>query len=83
MSTTVRLDIEKLYQALDAQRRKRGIPWRAVGDEIGCHPSTFTHMGRGTIGPSTNAALSMAAWLGKPLETYTTTRKKRARPSSE
>lgn len=38
---------KKLYSAVDKNRTKRGISWRALAGEVGLTPSSFTRMSKG------------------------------------
>lgn len=78
-------DVAALYDALDAQRRARGLSWRRVADEITAQhagwlarrgarahplsPSTLTGM-RERPSTTANHALGMLLWLGRTPESF-------------
>jgi transcriptional regulator with XRE-family HTH domain len=60
----LRLGVERLYLALDRQRRTRRITWRQVAAEVGVSASTFTRIGLGGRRPDVDALVRILAWLG-------------------
>jgi hypothetical protein len=67
----MRFDARALYDALDVQRRARGMSWREVAQEIGgISPSTLT---RTKLGGRMEAdgMLAMVRWLGRTAESFT------------
>jgi len=72
-------DIEALYDALDAQRRSRGMSWQQVAREISSlfrdaparpiSPSTLTGM-RGRRVVEGDGVLQMLRWLGRTPESF-------------
>lgn len=72
VSTTmpVRFDAKALYEALDAQRRSRGMSWRQVAAEIGVSVSTLTHTRHGGR-MEVDGMLAMVRWLGRTAESFT------------
>jgi hypothetical protein len=63
------LDGVALYAALDAQRETRGISWQHVARETGVATSTLQRTKLN--GPmETDGVLSMAKWVGRPLEEF-------------
>jgi hypothetical protein len=64
------LDIDALYGALESKKSEAGISWRTLATELELPDHTvFTRMSRGQI-PDAATLLSLAGWLGVPLETY-------------
>jgi len=59
------LDVTRLHTMLDVRRKTRGMSWRAVADEIGVSPSTFTRLGQGGK-PDVDGFLAMSSWLNSP-----------------
>lgn len=57
------VDVEGLYEALDAKRTAKGISWRDAAAEIGVSPSTLTRMGQGAS-PDVEGFAKMVNWLG-------------------
>jgi hypothetical protein len=78
-------DVAALYDALDGQRRARGLSWRQVADQISAQharwlarrgdsahplsPSTLTGM-RERRSITANHALGMLLWLGRTPESF-------------
>jgi transcriptional regulator with XRE-family HTH domain len=67
---TGRFDSHALYDALDAQRRTRGLTWRQVAADVGVSPSTLTGTKRGGR-LEVDGALAMVRWLGRTIESFT------------
>ncbi len=66
----IRFDARALYEALDAQRRSRGMSWQAVAKEIGVSASTLTRTRRGGR-MEADGMLAMVRWLGRTAESFT------------
>ena len=61
---------EAPHAALDAERERRGLSWRAVAREIeGIDSSIFSRLARGRS-PSLDNFAAIAAWTGAPVETF-------------
>ena len=66
----MRFDARVLYEAMDEQRRVRGLSWREVAQEIGgISPSTLT---RTMLGGRMEAdgMLAMCRWVGRTAESF-------------
>ncbi|MBI1339812.1 hypothetical protein GC169_06335 [bacterium] len=63
------LDAAALYVALDAERRRRGLSWSAVGREIGVAPNTMTRLKAGGR-MEVDGMLAMVGWLGRSVEDF-------------
>ena len=66
----MRFDARVLYEAMDEQRRVRGLSWREVALEIGgISPSTLT---RTKLGGRMQAdgMLAMCRWVGRTAESF-------------
>lgn len=64
-----RLNGPGLWARLDAQRRRRGMSWRAVTRETGRTTNAiFTRLQRGSITITADALLSFLAWLGDDID---------------
>jgi hypothetical protein len=59
-----RLDVEALYVALDAQRRRARLRWRDIAVEAGVSPSTLTRIGQG-FRPDADGLVRLLVWLGQ------------------
>lgn len=64
-----RFDASALYEAVDAERRSRGMTWREVGDAIGVSVSTIkrTRLG-GRM--EVDGMLNIVGWLNVPVEDF-------------
>ncbi|MGH3648479.1 MAG: helix-turn-helix domain-containing protein [Micromonosporaceae bacterium] len=69
--TKTKIDVSRLYAALDGARRSKGLSWRQLAAEVGCSPSTMTRLANGDR-PDVDAFLSLTKWLKMPGETFTT-----------
>lgn len=65
-----RFDAAALYEALDAQRRSRGMSWQQVAREIGVSASTLTRTKQGGR-MEVDGMLAMVGWLGRTAESFT------------
>ena len=65
----LRFDAKALYQALDQQRRSRGLTWAGVAREIGVSASTLTRTARGGR-MEADGMLAMCRWLKRPAESF-------------
>ncbi|ASR33828.1 transcriptional regulator [Prauserella marina] len=64
-----RMDARRLYDALDAQRKSRGLSWRQLADESGVSPSLLSRMGNGHR-PDLDGFIALVQWLGTPAENF-------------
>ncbi len=65
-----RFNAAALYEALDQQRRTRGMSWSQVAKEIGVSVPTLTRTrlaGRMEV----DGMLAMVRWLGRTVESFT------------
>jgi hypothetical protein len=63
-------DIDGFFAALDSKKAEQGTSWRRLSEELelGDH-TVFTRMARGQVPPA-NTLLTLAGWLGQPLEQF-------------
>ncbi|EHR48693.1 Helix-turn-helix protein [Saccharomonospora marina XMU15] len=64
-----RMDARGLHDALDAQRRARGLSWRQLAEEAGVSPSLLSRMGNGHR-PDLDGFIALVQWLGSPAEDF-------------
>jgi hypothetical protein len=78
----LRVDHEKIYQALDQQRRYQDLRFIQIAVELGVAPATVTGWGHGA-GLRADHLARVLAWLGNPpLSDFVTTESlEPARPS--
>lgn len=67
----IRVDVAKLYAALDGARRAKGLSWRQLATKVGCSPSTMTRLANGHR-PDADAFVRLTTWLRMPAEQFTT-----------
>jgi len=63
------MDARRLYDALDAQRRARGLSWRQLAEQAGVSPSLLSRMGNGQR-PDLDGFIALVQWLGAPAEEF-------------
>ncbi|GAA1213926.1 helix-turn-helix domain-containing protein [Prauserella alba] len=64
-----RMDLSRLHDALDAQRRARDLSWRQLAEEAGVSPSLLSRMGNGQR-PDLDGFIALVQWLGTPAEEF-------------
>ncbi|MFT3729258.1 MAG: hypothetical protein QM759_15655 [Terricaulis sp.] len=64
-----RFDTLALYEALDAQRRARGLTWADVARETGVAAATLTRTKEGGR-LEVDGMLAMVAWLNRSVESF-------------
>lgn len=64
-----RFDAAALYDALDAERTRRGATWAQIAREMGVSPSTVTRTRLGGR-MEVDGMLAMVGWLGMSVETF-------------
>lgn len=62
-------DIGALFDALDAQRRARGLSWAQAAREVGVSPSTLTGL-RARRAVEGDGVLQMLLWLDRTPESF-------------
>lgn len=81
-----RLDVARLYGALEAEREAQGLSWRQLAADAGVSASLVSRMSNGHR-PDLDGFIALVQWLGMPAETFMVwpegDRDKRARPSLE
>lgn len=78
-ASAFRLDVEALYLRLDKKRRSERLSWRDIANDTGISPSSFSRISRGD-GPSTDALVTLMAWLDlTDITELTTTRQEAPR----
>lgn len=67
-----RVDVAKLYDALQAERRTRELSWRQLAQQAGVSPSLLSRMGNGQR-PDLDGFIALVQWLGEKAETFMVT----------
>ena len=68
----LRVDHERVYQALDQRRRQQRLRWNEIAATLGVSSPAVTGWGHG-IGLSATHLARALAWLGRDLADFTTT----------
>jgi transcriptional regulator with XRE-family HTH domain len=64
-----RFNAKALFDAMDQQRRERGITWQQVARETGVSPGTLTRTKLGGR-MEVDGMLSMVRWLNRTVESF-------------
>lgn len=64
-----RFDARALHQALDEQRKRRGLSWAELSNEIGVSASTLRRTKDGGR-MEVDGMIAMVYWLGEKVETF-------------
>ena len=67
---TLRFDAQALLDAVDAQRRDRGMSWSALSKELGIATSTIQEMPDRRWGIELDGVIALARWLGRTVESF-------------
>ena len=63
--TRLRWDLPRLYRAVDARRRERGLTWTALASQLGCTPSRLTNLRTARLADM-DLTMRLTQWLGRP-----------------
>jgi transcriptional regulator with XRE-family HTH domain len=66
-----RIDVTKLYAALDEARAARGLSWRQLAAEIGVSPSLLSRLGNG-LRPDVDSFVTLVRWLEMSADDFMT-----------
>lgn len=66
---TGRIDVTRLYRALDTQRRARELSWRQLAAEARVSPSLLSRMAK-EHKPDLESFAALVQWLGVPAEQF-------------
>ena len=66
----LRWDLRKLYDALDAQRRERGLTWPQLAGELSCTPSQLSGIKRARFATGVRLAMRIVVWLDRPASDF-------------
>lgn len=64
-----RVDVQKLYAALDAAREARALSWRQLAHDAGVSPSVLSRLGNG-MRPDLEGFLALTKWLSQPTDDF-------------
>jgi hypothetical protein len=66
----LRWDLQKLYIAVDAERRERNLTWRQLADVLLCTPSQLTGIRRARFAISMRLTMRIVEWLKRPARDF-------------
>jgi hypothetical protein len=66
----LRWDLQKLYDALDSQRRERGFTWPRLAHELHCTPSQLSGIRRARFAIGMKLAMRIVTWLDRPARDF-------------
>jgi hypothetical protein len=66
----LKFDPQALYEAIDAQRRERGMTWNELADELRVSTSTIKGMTKRQWGIELDGVMGMTRWLGRTVESF-------------
>ncbi len=66
----LRFDPQALLNAVDTQRRERGLTWRALSEQLGIATSTIRGMPHRRWGIELDGVIGLARWLGRTVESF-------------
>ena len=69
-SEASRFDAQALYDAVDAQRRERGLTWADLSKELHISTSTIKGMTKRAWGIELDGVLGLARWVGRTVESF-------------
>jgi hypothetical protein len=66
----LRWDLQKLYDALDGQRRDLGLSWLQLAHELRCTPNQISGIRRAKFAISMKLAMRIVDWLDRPARDF-------------
>ncbi len=66
----LRWDLQKLYAALDSQRRERSFTWPQLAHELQCSPSQLSGIKRVRFAIGMRLAMRIVTWLDRPAHDF-------------
>jgi len=70
----LRWNLQALYEALDARRRKRRLTWAELAREIRCSTNQLTGIRTARYAIGMKLAMRIVQWLERPASTFVTLR---------
>lgn len=68
--TRLKFNPQALYDAVDAQRRARGLTWVALSRELFISTSTIKGMTKREWGIELDGVMGLASWVGRTVESF-------------
>src|SRR5262245_13498049 len=66
----LKFDPQALFDAVDAQRRERGMTWSDLSKELRISTSTIKNMTTRKWGIELDGVMGMARWVGRTVESF-------------
>jgi hypothetical protein len=66
----LRWDLQKLYDALDSERRERTFTWPQLAHELQCSPSQLSGIKGARFAIGMRLAMRIVAWLDRPARDF-------------
>jgi hypothetical protein len=66
----LRWDLQKLYDAMDGQRREQGLTWPQLARELRCTPSQLSGLKRVRFAIRMTLAMRVVLWLDRPARDF-------------
>ena len=66
----LRWDLQKLYDALDSQRRERSFTWPQLAHELRCAPGQLSGIRRARFAIGMRLAMRIVTWLDRPARDF-------------
>jgi hypothetical protein len=66
----LRWDLQKLHEALDAERRERCFTWPQLAHELQCTPSQISGIKRARFAIGMRLAMRIVTWLNRPARDF-------------
>jgi transcriptional regulator with XRE-family HTH domain len=67
---TLKFDAQALYDAVDAQRRERGMTWAELSRELRISTSTIKRMTTRKWGIELDGVIGLTRWVGRTVESF-------------
>lgn len=61
----LRWDLAELHGSLDIERRRRGLTWSSLAQQLGCTPARLTNLRTARLADM-DLAMRITQWLGRP-----------------
>jgi hypothetical protein len=66
----LRWNLKKLYEALDAERRARGMSWPQLAAELRCSPGQLSGLRTARFATNLRLAMRLVTWLHRPARDF-------------
>jgi hypothetical protein len=66
----LRWNLKKLYEAMNDQRRERGLTWKELAEILRCTPSQLTGLRTAKFATGMKLAMRVTQWLGRPASDF-------------